>query len=137
MKKILSALIIFFLCTLNISAHCKFDPEKFRAEIHQFIISSANLTGKEADNFFPLYDEMKAKQQKLHKQLRNYQRSTPTSNAAARNVILKIDDLNFRIKRIEKEYHDRMLKKLPAMKLNTALKAERKFYRQYFRKVAK
>ena len=134
MKKIFYLIILLFTCAVNLTAHVKFDPEKFKAELHQYIIISANLSEQEAACFLSLYDAMQSKQRVLHKQIRQYQKSKPTNNTIARNTIIRCDDLHIQMKRIEKEYHLKMLKVLSAVKLNEALKAARKFHRQYFRK---
>ena len=43
MRRILIAIIVF-ISAINLSAQRKFDPNKFRMEIHQYIVTSANLT---------------------------------------------------------------------------------------------
>lgn len=43
MRRIL-IFIIVFISVINLFAQRKFDPNKFRMEIHQFIVTSANLT---------------------------------------------------------------------------------------------
>ena len=40
----------------------QFSPEKFDAELRQFITNEAKLTEQEAAKFFPVYKEMQAKQ---------------------------------------------------------------------------
>lgn len=129
--------ITIFVCALNINAQKKFNPQKFRTELHQYIRSSASLTDDEAAKFFPIYDEMKERQRAIHKQIRQYKKCNAATESEARNAIIMTDDLNINMKQVEKEYHQKMLKVLSALKLNAVLKAERKFHRQYFKKTTK
>ena len=85
-------IIIAFVSAISLLAQNKFNPEKFKAELHQYIVTSANLTEKESTKLLPIYDEMISKQRTLHKQLRKLQSSTPQNNKSAKNTILEIDD---------------------------------------------
>ena len=69
MKRILIVFIVFVSAT-NLLAQHKFNPNKFKVEIHQYIVDSANLTEQESAKLLPIYDEMISKQRVLHKQLR-------------------------------------------------------------------
>ena len=135
MKRILIVFIVFVSAT-NLLAQHKFNPNKFKVEIHQYIVDSANLTEQESVKLSPIYDEMISKQRVLHKQLRKLQNSNLQNNKNAKSVILKIDDLLIQIKQIEKAYHLKMLRVIPAIKLGEVLKAERYFHKQYFRNAA-
>ena len=64
MRRILIAIIVF-ISAINLSAQRKFDPNKFRMEIHQYIVTSANLTEQESAKLLPIYDEMINKQRWL------------------------------------------------------------------------
>ncbi len=130
-------IIIAFVSAISLLAQNKFNPEKFKAELHQYIVTSANLTEKESTKLLPIYDEMISKQRTLHKQLRKLQSSTPQNNKSAKNTILEIDDLHMQIKQIEKKYHIKMLEVISAVKLNEVLKAERRFHKQSFSNVAR
>ena len=72
MRRILIAIIVF-ISAINLSAQRKFDPNKFRMEIHQYIVTSANLTEQESAKLLPIYDEMINKQRLLHKKLHKLQ----------------------------------------------------------------
>ena len=135
MKRILIVFIVFVSAT-NLLAQHKFNPNKFKVEIHQYIVDSANLTEQESAKLLPIYDEMISKQRVLHKQLRKLQNSNLQNNKNAKSVILKIDDLLIQIKQIEKAYHLKMLRVIPAIKLGEVLKAERYYHKQYFRNAA-
>ena len=136
MKRIL-IVIIAFVSAISLFAQHKFDPEKFKAELHQYIVSSAKLTEQECAKLLPIYDEMMTKQRAIHDQLRKLQSSNPGNNKGAKKAILEIDDLHIQMKQIEKNYHIKMLNVVSAMKLSEVLKAERHFHRKYFRNAAK
>lgn len=135
MRRILIAIIVF-ISAINLSAQRKFNPNKFRMEIHQYIVTSANLTEQESAKLLPIYDEMINKQRLLHKKLHKLQDSNLQNNAKAKNIILQIDNLHIQIKQIEKTYHLKMLRVISAIKLAEVLKAERYFHKQYFRNAA-
>ena len=69
------ASLLLLLCVLASGAQEKnkngFSPEKFRAEIEQFITKEACLTPKEASKFFPVYDEMNRKKRNIFDNMRN------------------------------------------------------------------
>lgn len=136
MKKILSFVIAFCLFAAVADAQKGFDPEKFRADLHKYITAEAHLTPAEAEKFFPLYDEMKAKQMKLGKGT-GRKCKKPTTEAACRAAIVKADEIELKRKQIERTYHLKFLKVLPASKLYDVLVAESKFHRKVFRDVAR
>ncbi|GAB6981690.1 hypothetical protein [Prevotella dentasini] len=132
-----SLLLLFSFSVLISYAQEKFDSHKFTAEIHRYIAANAHLTQKEAARFFPVYDEMQQKRRALHQSLRFYRRQEPASEAAAKEAIQKCDELNIKMKELEKDYHAKMLKVVSAVKLSQILKAEHRFHRQFFRRIAK
>ena len=62
--KRLTIILMTLLLTMAASAQeqrpgtQKFSPEKFQADLEQFITKEACLTPKEAAQFFPIYKEM-------------------------------------------------------------------------------
>lgn len=136
MKKILSFFIAFCLFAIAADAQKGFDPEKFRADLHKYITAEAHLTPVEAERFFPLYDEMKAKQMKLGKNSVNRHKK-PTTEAACRAAIIKADEIEVKRKQIERTYHLKFLKVLSASKLYDVLLAESKFHKKVFKDVAR
>ena len=68
MKHVLSVIFITF-CLLVSSATAqpqrgqrRFNPQKFQAELEQFITTEAGLTPQESAAFFPVYRDMRKKQ---------------------------------------------------------------------------
>ena len=91
MRRILIAIIVF-ISAINLSAQRKFDPNKFRMEIHQYIVTSANLTEQESAKLLPIYDEMINKQRVLHKKLHKF---TYTNKTDRKNLSFKDASCNF------------------------------------------
>lgn len=69
-----------FLCFVSMGAQRRFDPDKFRAELHRFITVEAGLTRQEAARLFPVYDEMMAKQRPVFDRLRTLHNAKPSSD---------------------------------------------------------
>lgn len=62
MKKLFSILILFTcFCTYTQAQKNKLSKEEFRARQEAFITENAQLTPKEAKEFFPLYFELQDK----------------------------------------------------------------------------
>lgn len=122
---------------ISANAQKRFDPVKFKADLHNYIITQAKLSDEEAARFFPLYDEMKDKQRGLQKQIRSFMKNKPTTEAACRSAIVSKDDVEIQMKKIEKSYHSRFLNVISAQKLYDILKAEADFHKNTFRKVVK
>ena len=60
----------------------RFSPEKYQADLEQYITKEACLTPKEASAFFPLFREMQKKQRALYNKMREDVRIKPTDEAA-------------------------------------------------------
>lgn len=136
MKKII-ILFIALSCAINTFAQHKFDPNKFKTELRQYILSTVNLTEEEANNFFKIYDEMQVKKRALHASVCAKQKCVPQNNNVARTAIMTSDNLRIQIKQVEKAYHQKMLLVIPATKLFNVLKAERRFHKQYLKKASR
>lgn len=140
MKKILVVLTAMML-TMTVSAQenrpfGRFDPQRFQADLEQYITQKAGLTPMEAAAFFPVYREMVNKQRALYMQAGRNGFVRPTDDAAYRKAILQRDELELQVKEIQKKYHERFLKILPAKKVYDAINAEDRFHRQSFQRVA-
>lgn len=132
-------LVILVLCaSVSMSAQDgtrqKFSPEKFRAELEQFITKDACLTPTEASKFFPLYDEMNKKQRVIFDRMRQLGKNKPADDAGCRDVIKKRDQLDIELKKIQQTYHEKFLTVLSAGKLFDVIRAEEKFHRRMLKK---
>ena len=137
--KLWLAFMLLILVALPLSAQgpMKFNPEKFKADLQQFITLEACLTPHEAAAFFPLYDELNNKQRVLYDKIRELKRMKPVDEERCKKAIVEIDQLEIEIKQLQSNYHARFLGILPASKLYDVIKAEGKFHRQAMRNAAR
>lgn len=133
MKKVILTLLLVIAATVTFAKpEPKFDPNRYNAELQQYITREAALSPQEAAKFFPLYREMQQKQRILFQQVHRYKRIKPTDEKSCRENIKKCDELDVQIKELQQLYHNKFLKILPASKVYDILKAEDKFHRQMF-----
>ncbi len=111
----------------------KFSPEKFQAELEQFITNEACLTPQEATKFFPLYREMHKKQRCVYNQMKALGKIKPAEESECRKSIQKRDELELELKSIQQTYHNKFLGVLSASKVFDVIKAEDRFHRKTFR----
>lgn len=126
------------LCAvLTAAAQRQFDAQAFDCDLINYVTRHAGLTQEEARRFIPIYKEMKAKKRDIHSELRQLKRQRTTSERVARSLIGRCDNLEVRMRQVEKEYHQRMLKVISAVKLRAVIAADRQYHRMAFRKAAK
>lgn len=133
-------LIVLMWCTIAMTGMAQmpqhrqqFSPERFEAEMQEFITREAGLSAQEASRFFPLYKEMQDKQRQLFARQRELSNVKPADDAGCLRVINERDDIDLELKRIQKNYHTRFLEIFAASKLYDILKAEERFYRRVMR----
>lgn len=135
MKRITT--IALFLCLLLTQTHAqeqkKFSPEKFQAELEQFITKEACLTPQEAASFFPIYREMQKKQRVIFDRQRQMGKVKPSDEQACEKAIRQRDENELEQKRILQTYHNKMLSVVSASKLFDVIQAEDRFHRMKFR----
>lgn len=138
MKRLLFILVVV-LSALRLSAQegPRFNPEKFEAELEQYITTEAALSPQEAAKFFPLYKEMQRKQRLLFNKMKGYRHTDTRDDKASMDAIRAKDELDVQIKKLQQQYHLKFCKVLPAGKVLRIIKAEEKFHRQAFRKVVR
>ena len=136
MNKKLIYLLISLMFTLNIGAQNqqKFSPEKFDAELHEFITSQAKLTPQEATKFFPIYKEMQGKQRAIYEKQRILGMQRPHDESSCLKAIRERDAIDLELKRIQQCYHEKFLEIMPASKLYEVLQAEDRFHRRMLRR---
>lgn len=137
-KRLLFIMLVAFMSigATAQGARKKFAPERFQAELEQYIVKKACLTPKEASEFFPVYREMRNKQRMVHKEMRRMKRVKPVTDAECEKCIKKCDEFEIEIKEIQKSYHDKFMLMLPAKKVYDILNAEDRFHRQMFKRTA-
>ena len=135
MKKLLVFAILMLMVVLGASAEeqQKFSPEKFQADLEQFITTEAGLTNEEAAKFFPLYREMQQKQRVVYNKIHELFK-LPHDEASCKRAIQRRDQLEIELKQIAQTYHNKFLRVIPASKVIGTIVAEDKFHRRAFRK---
>lgn len=111
----------------------KFSPEKFQADLEQFITKEACLTPQEAAKFFPIYKEMQTKQRAVFERQRQLGWGKPADEKGCEKAIRQRDEYDLELKRIQQTYHNKFLSVVSASKLYDVLKAEDRFHRQMLR----
>jgi hypothetical protein len=133
--------ILFFAFAFALCLHAQgdngpqqFSPDKFDAELREFITNEAKLTEHEAAKFFPIYKEMQAKQRVVYGRQGSLVMSKPEGEKACLDAIRQRDENDLEMKRIQKAYHEKFLKILPASKVYAILRAEVMFHRRMLRR---
>ncbi len=138
MKKLLM-IAIALMMTLTMSAQRqdgqapKFSPEKFDAELQQYIIQKAALTPQEAAKFFPVFKEMQTKQRAIYDRQRKLGQFKPSDEAGCMKAIQERDNLDVELRRVQQNYHNKFFDVLPATKVYDVLRAEETFFRHQLR----
>ncbi len=141
-KQILLTLLLC-LSTVGVAAHSqkekrgpRFNPQQYHQMLVNHITHEAKLSEQEAEDFFKLYDQMKDKQRKLQKEINQlkYRDRKDMTDKEAQQRILKMLELEEDMADIKEDYYKKMLKKMPAGKMHSAILAEDAFHRQMLRK---
>ena len=134
MKKLVVSAVLMFMFVLGVNAEeqQKFSPEKFQADLENFITNEAGLTAEEASKFFPLYREMQQKQRVVYNKMRELFKA-PSDEASSKRAIQRRDELEMELKSIQQTYHNKFLKVVSASKVYKTIIAEDKFHRRAFR----
>ena len=135
MRRLLFLTVITKMIALGVSAEeqQKFSPEKFQADLEQYITTEAGLTNEEAAKFFPLYREMQQKQRVVYNKIHELFK-LPHDEASCKRAVQRRDQLEIELKQIAQTYHNKFLRVLPASKVIGTIIAEDKFHRRAFRK---
>lgn len=135
MKKVIISMMFLLAGVLVCQADepQKFSPEKFQAEMEQFITKEAGLTADEAAKFFPIYREMQQKQRGVFAKVREESRLKPTDDASCKRLVQKRDEVELELKKIQQTYHNKFFTVLSASKVFDVLRAEERFHRRAFR----
>jgi len=139
MKRLMTILIALVLAVAAIPQYQKpqqppkFSPEKFQADLEQFITKEACLTPQEAAKFFPVYKEMQAKQRAVYDRQRQLGWGKPADEKGCEKAIRQRDEYDLELKRIQQTYHNKFLSIISASKLYDVIKAEDRFHRQMLR----
>ncbi len=136
MKNILITLLLISgissgLIAQNCSDNCK-KKEQIKAQKVAFITDKLQLTVEEAQQFWPVYNEMNKKSDDIDLQVRsivqNYKKNKETlSNQEIENMADKMMELEASSSKLDQEYYLKFKKILPIQKIMELNQAERQF----------
>ena len=115
----------------------RFSPEKYQADLEQYITKEACLTPQEASAFFPLFREMQKKQRALYTKMREDVRIKPTDEAACKKMIQKRDQVELELKSIQQTYHNKFFGVLSPSKVFDVIRAEDTYHRGLLRNMGR
>ena len=123
MKKLFYILALFIgFCSSVYAQKAKLSKEEFRNIQEKFITEKANLTTKEAKQFFPLYFELQDRKTALNKEAWKKIRKVKEENVSESEYGQLIEDVI--------EYVRKYKKILSAKKIFEIQRAEMKFHRE-------
>lgn len=130
--------IILMLClTTTVMAQNKcFDHEKYKADLLEYVKKEAALTAEDVAAFRPVFDEWLTKKRALFGARRQLRHNTPVSDEECRQTVVNMDKLQVETKKLEQEYHQRLLGLLPASKVLKIVRAEGQFNRNTFKRAS-
>lgn len=139
MTKKIGLTLIGLLAIFCVSAQetKKFSPEKFQADLEDFIAKEACLSPQQASAFFPIYREMQKKQRVIYEKMRRLWKIKPADEAGCRKAISERDAMDLELKQMQQIYHERFFMALPASKVYDVIKAEERFHRRMMKGWAK
>ena len=140
MKRLIVNCLAFFFAMgvwAQMPTQQKFSPEKYQADMEQFIAKAAGLTPQESAAFFPLLREMQNKQRALYNQMMAESKIKPADEKACKKVIQKRDQVELELKSIQQTYHNKFFSVLPASKVFDVIKAEDQYHRGLLRNMGR
>jgi hypothetical protein len=138
MKKILICLTIF-ICTQVVAQETS-KNEKIEAMKVGFITNKLELSAKEAQLFWPLYNEYNQKMEKLRKSKKSDfdELKNKGENLSDKEISTFMDEVFATRQKeldLQKEYFDKYAKVLPLKKVALLYQAENQFKRELLRKI--
>jgi Spy/CpxP family protein refolding chaperone len=113
--------------------------EKIKAMKIGYITEKLDLTSKEAQQFWPIYNEFDAKMEEIHKTLRSMRKRDGGIDEMADTDVEKMitthDELRQKELNIHKEYHAKFKAVLPIKKVAKLYKANHDFKRDLLKKI--
>ena len=133
MKKLFSILILFTcFCTYTQAQKNKLSKEEFRARQEAFITENAQLTPKEAKEFFPLYFELQDKKSAHNREAWQEMRKGKQPNLSEEEyarIIETVIQTRITVDQLDLEYIRKYKKFLSAKKIYDIQRAEMKLHR--------
>lgn len=133
-------ILIFFLIasTLVVNAQKRNGKEQIEAARIAMISKKLGLTPKQAEKFWPMYNEYRAQKQEIRKEFNNKRKSFDASNASEeqRKSMLKLGH-NFKQRQLdlEKKYSDRLLQVINSKQALQLRRSEEQFRKMLLKKL--
>jgi len=127
--------ILFLAATLSLSSQERQDWDKIKSLKIAFITQRLNLTPKEAQSFWPIYNEHQSKKESLFKEERfeigsEIKNLDALSDARASELLVRMQKLEEEKYKVEKSYIERISKTISAKKTILLMRSEEDFKRQ-------
>lgn len=146
MKKAIHIIIILFLCSATATAQIKYkrnSREKIKSYKISYITNELNLTPKQAEKFWPVYNkydeelhELRIKERYLvRKSVKEAGGLENISEKEAENIVAEMLQLEQQVYETEKAFYKKLRRILPAKKILALEIAEHNFHRKLFRKL--
>ncbi|MDR1003457.1 MAG: hypothetical protein LBL97_00395 [Prevotellaceae bacterium] len=137
MKKLILLLLIVYGSNPFVSArdgrNQHLSPEEFRVKQKEVIKETAQLTDKEADNFFPLYFELQDRKREMNNKMWQdirLDRGKEISEEQYGKMMQVISDTRINLAQLENEYLTKFRKVLSNKKIFLVQRAELRFQRE-------
>ena len=142
-RNLIILIVILFISNTSFSQDCpryKENREKIESEKVSFITEKLDLTVKEAQKFWPIYNEFQKKRDAIFIEKRTlHKKLTKNTETLSDKEIIeglnKVNALKLKEVQLEKEYTDKYLKVLPAKKVIMLHKTEMEFKRTLLHKL--
>ena len=127
--------------------HKGFNYDEFRKKMELFITKEAGFSAEDAQKFFPIFHEMKAKQMKLGNKIKKLKKDPldddddddddDENEDEWAEAVIEIEELKVKQAQIGETYIKRLCKTISGEKVFKALKAEDAFHRQILKNFRK
>lgn len=118
--------------------HRRFNPEKFKKDLSEYITKEAGLSKDEAKRLLPVFFEMKDKMRSIEGKKNHALLMAAGKNLSEKDyerVLNEVDGLNAKACRTEHDYLQKMRKCVGVKKTVKVLAADKKFGRRMFRQM--
>ncbi|WP_146613533.1 hypothetical protein [Arenibacter echinorum] len=127
--------ILFLVATLSLSSQERQDWDKIKSLKVAFITERLNLTPKEAQSFWPIYNEHQSKKEGLFREERfeigsEIKNLDGLSDAQASELLARMQKLEEEKYKMEKSYIEKISKTISAKKTILLMRSEEDFKRQ-------
>lgn len=126
--------MVIMTCAIRVQAqHSHLSKEEFRERQQAFITEKAQLSAKEAQQFFPLYFELQDKKRECNKAAWQKQRKGKEENTTEEEYAQIVEDViqaRIDVDRLDLEYVRKYKRFLSSKKIYLIQKAEMRFHRE-------